>query len=282
MRTISKLCLVISFLLWMPLYAAAQEVIEPADHAESVDAQNETGDEIIISEDVGDGVDLSDFEIVKPSRTTRDNIGGANLGVQILLGTSPYDPMDEIDESAKVWWFLSGAAELDFSYLFGEDVFIGPRVSVSINSPYLLSFDMSVKTAVPISRQDAFTTSLGLGYSLTSFLAGTFSPWSEIIAVKYISPNKEFEDDTVPGDVYGLYFPIQVGYEHVFENGFTLGATVEMKVGFKSNTIRYFSVMNTPETGAFMYYRGDRDKLGLTVNFIGAGVYLGYSFRDML
>ena len=239
-------------------------------------------------------------------RTAKDNFGGASLGGRVVLGATWADK-DEYEHSRAIPSTLShlseselslaGGLEFEISYLYGDEIFIGPKFVASLGSPYFLSVDVSAKLALPVTRSDAITISIGAGYALLSvFYPFLFYQTTNVIAVKYIPPLPDdlesahvwsypedfdyvpeyFKNDIIPERLYGLYFPVQVGYEHVFESGFMMGISAEMKIGFKSTRIETYS-LETSGNKRYHNHLANKDKLGLTASFVGVSLFLGYS-----
>ena len=212
-------------------------------------------------------------------RTVSDNFGGLSLGLKAMMGASPYDDSVKIPKAdrTKTWWFLSGSMAAEVCYLFGDTFFIGPHASISIGSPYLIAIDVSAKAAIPFSKQDAFTASIGLGYGI--FPGFVLYETRSVIRVNYISPDAAFSDESMPYGLFGLYIPVQFGFETIFDNGLAFGIGAEMKIGFKANRTEYYSI--TEEDYVRTYeHRGNKDKPGITATFFGLVVYVGYSFRQ--
>ncbi len=244
----------------------------------------------------------------KPPRTAKDNFGGISFGGRIIFGAKPGDKDESLHNNAKPSspyhlsesaWDYAGGLNFELSKLYGDELFIGPKFEASLNSPYFLTVALSAKLALPVTRSNAITMSVGVGYALLSLIVPfSFYQTKSVVKVKYIAPKPgwvsmdykvshpnedyddtfdlNFKDDTVPDRLYSLYFPVHVGYEHVFESGFTMGISAEMKIGFKSNRTEYYSMYREKDI-RYHVHRGNEDKLGLTASFVGVGLYLGYS-----
>ena len=172
----------------------------------------------------------------------QDNFGGWRLGGDILFGTGRCDdkgcighPEDDFDQKN---YSLSVMLQFEAGYFWGENVFFGPVVDVSIGMPMFTNVDIRYKIIFPFTERDAISFSLGVGMEIVTLYGGTIN---------------------VQGNVY---FPIQIGYEHVMDSGFVIGATVQANPVYGTGLTEWSDVQDEAWLGMF-----------------SAGLHLGYQFR---
>ena len=223
----------------------------------------------------GENEDVQEFV---PTRTVKDNFGGFNWTLRILLGVTPYEGGEQSNRLGYPYpdWEPAGGVETEFCYLVGDEVFAGPRVALALGAPWFLSVELTAQVNVPLTRQSAFVTSFGVAYSL--FVSLALPETLQVVDEKVESSRLYFSDATISKDLYGLFFPLQVGYQHVSESGFIFGVNLEMDIGFRSNRTVYYAIERINKVGdQYVNYIGNKDKLGLVMDFFGVGISLGYS-----
>ena len=97
----------------------------------------------------------------------------------------------------------------------------------------------------------------------------------------YARPGTNVPDDSDSNDVISMmYVPVSLGYEHVFNSGFVIGATIDMRISFSVHKYRYYSALLNPYNEAYgaVY---DGEKRASVVPYVGAimaGFHMGYKF----
>ena len=94
----------------------------------------------------------------------QDNFGGWRLGGDILFGTGRCDdkgcighPEDDFDQKN---YSLSVMLQFEAGYFWGENVFFGPVVDVSIGMPMFTNVDIRYKIIFPFIRYVKFIQSV--------------------------------------------------------------------------------------------------------------------------
>ena len=267
MAVLCALCM-----LAVPGLAMAQESVDSADSTDAVHSQNE------VSEDVS----------VEQPRiyTAKDNFGGWKFGAEILVGATQY-VTDENNGSIDLHrsdpdnnndYMINGTLQLQLSYLWGKNVFVGPVLNVMTGWPMLFAGDIRIRLLIPLGqfKKDAVSASAGWGASIMSFYGG-----DENLVV---SPLAEYPKLKEYNDLEHLmYFPIEFTYEHVFDNRFILGASAQLIINYQFR--EYYSRSENPDYNGsngysdkynIKFYNG---QLAVTnLNSYVIGIHLGYKF----
>ena len=230
--------------------------------------------------------------VVQKHVTKQDNFGGWFLGAELHYGF-------EFGEGSKNWdepltkeaqekrdservFYLNGMILLEAGYLWGHDFFIGPEVTFEIGWPYVVSGDVRLKIAAPFTDKDALIISLGVGMGLKM----------EVMNEPKHTFYKPVIDDNYSTNelstVYELfYLPLSVGYEHVFGNGFVLGASLEARIGFGKKEIIYLDysgdLINPDiavllDSGEILYDAESKETPLPYLHILALGIHLGYKF----
>ena len=267
MRYFVSLIFILSSLFMLPLYAFAQ------DNSEQSEAQAEP------ETDYWDNIVVNGGNVPKP-RTVQDNFGGWFLGGDVVLGA--YHFIDVYRANALTselvldeGWWVAGGVMFGFGHLWGSQVFVGPVINATLTNPYV-SIDVRVKVAVPFTHQDAVSLFVGYGIGVINDERG-----SETRMIQTV--DKQYDDEYVDKRIKGMFLPIQVAYEHVFNNGFVLGALLETRINFQVDELHYYHLTNEiyNKYEGRLYYHSDglkRDKVVPFVDTLFMGIHLGYKF----
>ncbi len=181
-------------------------------------------------------------ESLKTIYTKEDNFGGFRFVGNVLLGAGRCDDYafcagheDEINDKQ---YNVGGLLQAEIGYFAGKTVFVGPTLSISGGYPMLVNGAINLKMYIPFADNNALSLSAGFG--------GTWH-------IGYVDTNYNDDDD----EINYMYVPIQLGFEHVFDNRFILGASFQANITFSHR-----------ENG------GNDSILGM----LAAGVNLGYKF----
>lgn len=204
-------------------------------------------------------------EFVKQARTMADNFGGVRFGVDLMLGTGRCDDyafcMGHDEEVNSESYSIAGLINFEVGYLWGSRVFMGPTVTFSAGFPMLISGAINYRLLVPANDQDAFSFSAGFGMS---WHVGFYdSDYNEDHEVNY------------------MYVPISLGFEHVFDNGFTLGATAQLNIAFdrSSKDVVVKNADGTPKLDENGYQVSDIEySTAAVLGTFGIGIHLGYKW----
>ncbi len=179
---------------------------------------------------------------LKTVYTKEDNFGGFRFVGNISLGGGRCDDYAfcsghdmEINEKQ---YNVAGLIQGEFGYFFGKTAFFGPTLSLSVGYPMFVNGAVNIKMYVPFTDNNALSLSAGFGGTLHIGYVDTY-----------------YGDDD--NDINYIYVPIQLGFEHVFDNRFILGASLQANITFMHKE----DGSNDPILGMF-----------------AAGVNLGYKF----
>ena len=219
----------------------------------------------------------------KQPKTAKDNFAGWRFGADLFIGAAPIPEYDvyggahyPLRHKRQYVWYPAGGLLLEIGHLWGNQVFVGPTLNITLGYPYIAGADLRVKSAIAITTADAITVSIGYGMA-----------WGDIGKTDYTAVEISREDST-PHDkelddiIRAMYLPVSMGFEHVYNNGFVLGASVEMRVSFKVKETHYYyydrSNPNAPED--YENWKDDvkRNKVVPIVGMVTAGLHLGYKF----
>lgn len=268
MRRLINLMIGFLSLMLLPVSAFSQEISENAVNSEMV-VVNET--------DTSDAV--GEMEVVRRTRTAKDNFGGWFFGAEIIGGAllDPYDSeyLSDYDDGVDTFkWPGLTEILLNTGYLWGEHVFVGPTLNVMGGFAIWLSVDLRVRLVVPFTNADAFALNVGYGFT-------PFNYSEPRNTYKRVVHEIDIPDDSDSNDIIEMmYLPISLGYEHVFKSGFVIGASVEMRMSFSVHSLRYIQPLYD-ENNTFhgMFYNGiKREKVVPYVSAMMGGLHLGYKF----
>ena len=179
---------------------------------------------------------------LKTVYTKEDNFGGFRFVGNVSLGAGRCDDYAfcsghemEINEEH---YNVAGLLQAEFGFFWGRRVYFGPTLSISVGYPMFVNGAINIKMYVPFADNNAVSLSAGFG--------GTFH-------VGYV--NTEYHDDD--NELNYMYVPIQLGYEHVFDSRFILGASLQANIAFSHKE------------------NGSNDPI---LGILAAGVNLGYKF----
>lgn len=146
----------------------------------------------------------------------KDLFGGFHFSGDIMVGIGRCDDKlcpghyDDYNEEMTV---ALGGIQLEAGYFWGNRVFIGPTVSVTSGLPILIGAALNLKMYFTFSDHAAITASAGIGGGLHMGYEGAYY-WGE----------ESFMND--------MYFPFQIGYEHVFDSHWAIGLHLQANLGF--------------------------------------------------
>ena len=267
------------FLLILPGLALAQE-----------------SDETAISDDTGDSqTEISQDELNETPKifTAKDNFGGWKFGADLLLGayfythTAGKDPdadknllFEEPDNSERAT--INAIVQVQASYLWGNNVFFGPVLNVSTGLPIVFAADLRLRLLIPLGshKRDAVSASAGWGIALPIVGVGE----ENILIDSGLNHSKTRDYN---GSIDSLmYFPIEMTYEHVFDNRFVLGASIQLNINkrdryyyTKENNPNYVQSNENSEENPKYIINFEHDHLMVPViGALSAGVHLGYKF----
>ena len=226
MRYLQYILMLCSFMMG-PVCAFAQE--NAGENADSEDIVQENAPQI-------------EPQDVKLPRTAKDNFAGWRFAADLFIGTGRIREYDAyggahypLGEEPKYYWYPAGGLLLEIGHLWGNQAFVGPTLNVTLGFPHIIGADLRIKGAIALTSADAITMSVGYGVA-----------WNDDAVTEY-TPMEVLAEDTIPNDdkaiddfIRMMYVPVSVGYEHVYNNGFILGASIEMRVGFKVKETHYY------------------------------------------
>ena len=256
--------MIVLCLMALPAFSWAQ------DNAEEHES------EAVITSDSGSSDGIEEIQVVKNHRTAKDNFGGWFFGGEILggllLGPYPLDDSSESEDDDKevvsFSWPILTEILLNTGYLWGENVFVGPTFNVTVGFSLLVSVDLRVRVVVPFTNADAIALSAGYGFHPCNFSASEST-------MKTVPLETDVPDDSNSTEIIQLmYLPVSLGYEHVFDSGFVIGASIDMRISFCVHKTRY----RRPFNGSMWYFGEEREKVVPYVSAIMAGLHLGYKF----
>lgn len=259
-------------LLFIPELAMAQDSVDSADKMDTMNLQDES---------------TEDEPVVKPKiYTTKDNFGGWNLGAEILFGATNYVTNENggsidlhySDPDNSNNFIFNTTLQLQVSYLWGNNVFVGPVLNVITGWPMLFAADIRIRLLIPLGqyKKNAVSANAGWGVSITSFIGGD----ENLIVL----PSSDYSKLNKHNDIdHLMYFPIEFTYEHVFDNRFILGASIQFIINYQFREYYSRSEKNNI-IGNENYY--DKYKIKFydgelavpTMNSFVAGIHMGYKF----
>ena len=187
-----------------------------------------------------DGVNPA-VESVHMPKTAKDNFGGVQIGADILLGAGRCDDRafckgvtQSYDEQNIEFVAIIGIKN---SYMWGEDFFFGYEINAHYQPILFGGGDLRFKMLMPIDANDGIAASVGFGLEINGIRIGAL--------------------DGIKG---AMYIPVQIGYDHVSDNGFVIGVSVEAQIAFQRKDFK------------------DADSVKAALGFIGGGIQVGYQF----
>lgn len=238
-----------TLLLMIPGLASAQE---------SEDADSIAQDEVV----------QDTPEEMPKNFTAKDNFGGWKFGADILFGKGRCDDKMCLGQPDGQHWNRESTSfavkmQLQLSYLWGENVFFGPVLTAFGGYPSFVGGDIRLKLVIPVGKHknDAVSASAGWGMQIREKLL------SEDFFDSYKTEHPHMKAD-LPSDIYEYgysYIPIELTYEHIFDNRFIIGASAQLNIAIIS---RYYILMG--------------DDVGYihipAMDMLGLGVHMGYKF----
>lgn len=140
------------------------------------------------------------------------------------------------------------SAQIELAYLWGNDVLFGISTNVYYIIPFLIGGDVRLKMVFALTPNDGITMSAGMGFGAH----GNY----DLECRHGVCDVGETEYDAL----HYFYIPVQLGYDHVFDNGFLLGVSLEAHMAFN-----------------YVTKCGD-SRIRPALGFAGGGVRLGYVF----
>ena len=247
------------FLSAIPGLAFAQESAEPTANAEVAAPQSEAKEDSIQNK--------------TKVYTAKDNFGGWKFGADIMFGAGRCDDKlclgqpDGQDYNEKRTDFVA-KLQLQLSYLWGENVFFGPVLTAFGGYPSFVGGDLRLRLVIPLgkNKKDAISESAGWGGQLRFKMENEslyYDNPQEIPDASYIKTGE-------PHDLFKysyMYVPIEMRYEHVFDNRFVLGLVVQYNLTF---SYREYIASQWDTEPRFKYIS--------VLDMIGGGIHLGYKF----
>ena len=177
---------------------------------------------------------------------------GFQIAGSLLFGLGRCDDKMMCNEDERDWnkyetGYLT-AAQIELAYLWGNDVLLGISVNGYYIVPFLGGADVRMKTVFALTPNDGITMSAGVGVGdHGNYDLECRNGVCDVGETKSMAP-------------HFFYIPIEIGYDHVFNNGFLLGFSIEAHMAFNNVT------------------RGDETKVEPALGFAGSGIRLGYAF----
>ncbi|MBQ9816024.1 MAG: hypothetical protein IJM59_00960 [Proteobacteria bacterium] len=205
--------------------------------------------------------------------TAKDNFGGWKFGADIMFGAGRCDEKtclgqpDEQDFDEKMTGFVA-KLQLQLSYLWGKNVFFGPVLTAFGGYPALVGGDLRLRLVIPLGKgkRDAVSASAGWGGQLRFKMVNEWITYAN----PYDKPDVSYIKTGEPHDLFKysyMYVPLEMRYEHVFDNRFVLGVVVQYNITF--NYRAYSEAIEGKDLG-FKYIS--------VLDMIGGGIHLGYKF----
>ena len=269
MRHLNHLVLVLCGLLMLPVCAFAQDAAAPADNSGDVTYQPrviesaETTEEAAVEEVA---------ESPRLPRTAKDNFGGFRLGGDIMFGVGRCDEKNCIgyndDHKTEDNTHVAGALRIGLGYLWGNEAFVGPELNIGTGYPFWATGDVRIRLTLPVNYNNGITMSAGWGVAYRLRINDKFGHY-------IVVGDNEHPSDKLMSEFYEhMYIPVQVGFEHVFNNGFVFGVTLEARMTFNSET----NVLGSSEERKFMHGRAIEEHPHMTFGMATAGLHMGYAF----
>ncbi len=269
MRHLNHVLLVLCGLLMLPVCAFAQDAAAPADNSGDVTYQPRV---IETAEQAEDAAVEEVAQSHRLPRTAKDNFGGFRFGGDIMAGVGRCDDKNCLGQSDDDWdkenMHVAGALQIGLGYLWGNEVFAGPELNISGGYPFLGAGDIRIRLVMPVNYNNAITMSAGWGMTYRFKILDKFGHYI------VVDDNAHPTDDEMPDIIRNMYIPVQVGYEHAFDNGFIFGVTLEARMTFNSET----NVLGTKEERRIMQGRALEEHPHLTFGMATAGFHMGYAF----
>ena len=268
MRHLNHLILVLCGLLLLPVCAFAQDAAAPAENSGDAAYQPRV---IETADAAEDAAVEENVEAPRLPRTAKDNFGGFRLGGDIMAGIGRCDSNcigSSDDHKQDVNLHVAGALQINLGYVWGNDAFVGPELNLGGGYPFWGTGDVRIRLVLPINYNNAISMSAGWG---VTFRADINDKYGHYVVIG----DNENPGDKLMNDFYKyMYIPVQVGYEHAFDNGFILGVTLEARMAFNSET----NVLGTKEERKTMQGRAIEENLHMTFGMATAGIHMGYAF----
>ena len=283
MRHLNSVILLLCGLLLVPAFAFAQESAESADNSSDVVYQpriiestetTEATEATEATETADDAVVQNEVRSFRLPRTAKDNFGGLRLGADLMFGVGRCDDkrcIGQPDDADQENIHFATSLQLGVGYLWGNEVFVGPELNVHGGYPFLVGGDVRVRLVMPVNYNNAFTMSAGWGLVWHMKILDKFGHYI------MVGENSSATDDRMADIIRNMYIPVQVGFDHVFDNGFVLGVTLECRMTFNSET----NVLAYRERGLVGYnyiLQAEEEHAHLTFGMAGIGIHLGYAF----
>ncbi len=194
---------------------------------------------------------LALFPCIASAQDSAQRFDGAYITADFVGGIGRIDDKlfngrgDDYDKKtyAFAWQF-----QLEAGYLWGSKVLVGPAVMVSGGIPSLVNGALLLKVAIPVDDANAFHVMAGFGGTL------------------HFGYEDTLFDDSV---MNFIYIPIQIGYEHVFENNFILGIIFHTDITFNHKEV----YPNPKEDYNKTIIQNDA-----ILSLAGLGIRVGYKF----
>ncbi len=278
MRHLNSVILLLCGLLLVPAFAFAQESAESADNSSDVVYQPRIVETAEATETADAAAVQNEERSFRAPRTAKDNFGGLRLGADLMFGVGRCDDKLCIGQPEDDWdqenIHFSTSLQLGVGYLWGNDAFVGPELNVHGGYPFLIGGDVRVRLVLPVNYNNAFTMSAGWGLVWRMKILDKFGHYIPV------DEDSSPDDDRMADIIRNMYIPVQVGFEHVFDNGFVLGVTLEARMTFNSETNvlgvrrRLFDSADSIQYS----HMAEEEHAHLTFGMAGAGVHLGYAF----
>ena len=276
MRHLNSVILLLCGLLLVPAFAFAQESAESADNSSDVVYQPRIIETAEATETADAAAVQNEERSFRTPRTAKDNFGGLRLGADLMFGVGRCDDKLCIGQPEEDWdqenVHFSTSLQLGVGYLWGNDAFVGPELNVHGGYPFLVGGDVRVRLVLPVNYNNAFTMSAGWGLVWRMKILDKFGHYIPV------DEDSSPDDDRMADIIRNMYIPVQVGFEHVVDNGFVLGVTLEARMTFNSET-NVLGVRRRLFDSYTQYtHMAEEEHAHLTFGMAGAGVHLGYAF----
>ena len=177
--------------------------------------------------------DIQDTDSEKEIKfyTAKDNFGGWKFGADILFGKGRCDDklcIGHSDEYNHAETSFAIKGQFQISYLWGKNVFFGPVLTGFAGYPSFVGGDIRLKLVIPIGKhhKDAVSASAGWGAQWRfNIIPETYWDY-QYMDRKHL--HEGYANDLIE---YGYnYIPIEMTYEHVFDNRFILGVSAQLNI----------------------------------------------------
>ena len=261
-RTLALMCLLFIF---CPVCIANAQDLNVSGTEEPIELSEDNTADV----QAGDMQDDSD-EIIK-NYTAKDNFGGWKFGADLLFGKGRCDDRlclghgGDTDGQATLF---AVKGQFQISYMWGENVFFGPVITGFAGYPSIVGGDIRLKLVIPVGRsnKDAVSASAGWGAQWREKIIPE-TVWDE----QYVERNHMHDGYANDLVEYGYnYIPIEMTYEHVFDNRFILGVSAQLNITISA---RYYVLPYDLSYNQDLGY-----KYIPVLDMLGLGVHLGYKF----